>query len=316
MSVVVRFYKPGTPDVLRVEEHAVGEPGPGQVRLRHEAIGLNFVDTMFRDGTFPTPLPFVTGVEGAGLVEAIGPGVRTVKIGDRVVYFFAPGAYASHRLIAPDTLTRLPDDVPTAHAAALFTKGLTAWMGLFDLHPVKAGDVVLVQGASGGVGALLARWARALGATVIGTGSPNKLGRVARDADHALASDDPELASNLRSIVPAGVNVVYEMIGNATFAASAAAVCDGGTIATIGAASGQPAIDHDALAARGVRVTAGSTPRSLAGRMEAATSALFEAYRQGVFQPLDVARYALTDVARAHHDIARRGIAGSAILMP
>lgn len=159
MTTVVRFYQYGPPSVLKVEEELVGSPGSGQVRLRHEAMGVNFVDTMFRDGTFAVPLPCVPGVEGAGVVEALGAGVTSLAVGDRVGYFYAPGSYASVRLINADALIRLPDDISTEQAATILAKGLTAWMGIRALYQLKAGERVLVQGASGGVGSIVSRWA-------------------------------------------------------------------------------------------------------------------------------------------------------------
>jgi len=224
MSKVIRVYQNGPPSVLKVEDESVGDPGPGQIRLRHEAIGVNFVDTMFRDGTFPSPLPFVPGVEGAGVIEAVGPGVTGFGIGDRVGYFFAPGSYASVRLISADSVVKLPDDVSTEQAATLLAKGLTAWMGLRALYQLKAGEKILVQGASGGVGSLISRWAKALGATVIGTaGSAGKRDGLAEVVDHALLSNDPELAAKVRGIAPEGVDVVYEFVGKATFGSSVTA---------------------------------------------------------------------------------------------
>ena len=316
MSKVVRFHEHGGPEVLCVEEEVVGDPGPGEVRLRHEAIGVNPVDALFRTGAFPAEPPFVTGVEGAGLVKAVGPGVTDFRPGQRVAYFFTPGAYAEVRLIESAALTGLPDDVPSAIAAALFTKGLTAWMGLRDLYPVAAGERVLVQGASGGVGALLASWARAMGATVIGAGSTAKFDRVARVSDHPVSTDDPNLSAAIGAISPGGVDVVYEFVGQATFSVSAAAVRDGGTIVMIGAASGQPRIDRADLERRGVRLVTGRTAESVRGRVEEAAQELFSAYRAGVFGSVEIERYPLTSVARAHEDLAARRIRGSAILIP
>jgi NADPH2:quinone reductase len=162
MNKVIRVYQYGPPAVLKVEEEPGGNPGQGQVRLRHEAIGVNFVDTMFREGTFTLPLPFVPGVEGAGVVEALGPGVSNLTIGDRVGCFFAPGSYASVRIISAEALIKLPDDISTEQAATILAKGLTAWMGIRAIYQLKAGEKVLVQGASGGVGLLVSRWAKAL----------------------------------------------------------------------------------------------------------------------------------------------------------
>ena len=254
MSVVIRMHRTGDPTVLVPEDEILGIPGPGQVKLRQEAIGVNFIDTMIRSGAFGAPLPFVTGVEAAGVVTEVGPNAEGFAVGDRVGYFFAPGAYAEERIVDIAPLVRLPDDAPSDIAAGLLTKGVTAWLAVRQLHKVKAGDVVLVQGATGGVGSLVTRWAKALGATVIAVGSSGKIARIAADADHVLASGEPNLADRIRAVAPGGVDVVYEFVGKATFAASAQAVRDGGAIFTIGAASGAPDIDQAALAARGVTV--------------------------------------------------------------
>jgi NADPH2:quinone reductase len=317
MTAVVRFHRHGPPSVLQLEDEQIGALGAGQVRLRHEAIGVNFIDTAFRSGTFPMPVPAVAGVQGAGIVETVGPGVVTVSPGDRVGYLFAPGSYAQLRLIDADVLVRLPDDISSETAAAIMTKGLTAWMAVHGLHELRSGETVLIQGATSGVGSLLAHWARAIGATVIGTGAAAKLAGISGTVDHALASDDPELAAKIRAIVPNGVDVVYEFIGRATFEASIAAVRDGGAILTIGAASGPPDIDQARLASRRVRVAGGSAAQSVTGALLArASTELFGLVRRGVFGRIEIARYPLAEAARAHQDIADRRREGFPILLP
>ncbi len=239
MSTTIRFHQYGSADVLKIEDEQVGIPGSGQVRLRQEAIGVNFIDTLFRQGVFSVPLPSVAGVEGAGIIDAIGPDVDHFKVGDRVAYFLSPGSYAEVRLIKATDLTKVPDDLTSEQVVTVLTKGLTAWAGLNGFYSLKAGETVLVQGASGGVGLLIARWAKALGAKVIGTaGSETKRAALASSIDHALLSDDPDLDAQIRTIAPGGVDVVYELVGQATFATSAQVVRDGGTIVMIGAASG------------------------------------------------------------------------------
>ena len=317
MSTTIRFHQYGGPDVLQVEDDDVGAPGPGQVRLRHQAIGVNFIDTAFRQGIFPVPLPAVPGVEGAGVVEAVGPGVVGIAAGDRVGYFLAPGSYASVRLINADALIKLPDDLSAEQVVTILTKGLTAWAGLNGFHQLKAGEIVLVQGASSSVGLLISRWARALGATVIGTaGSEEKRARLVGSLDHALLSNDPNLSAHIRKLAPNGVDVVYEFVGKATFAASVAAVRDGGTIVTIGAASGQPAIDQAALASRKIKVVGGPMAQHVNPAIATATAAVFNAYREGVFGELEVTRYPLSQAVALHEDIAARRRSGTPILVP
>ncbi|SDZ01116.1 NADPH2:quinone reductase [Variovorax sp. YR634] len=317
MTTTIRFHQYGSPEVLQVEDDNVGMPGPGQVRLRHEAIGVNFIDTAFRQGVMPVPLPSVPGVEGAGIVEAIGPDVTDVKVGDRMAYFLAPGSYAQVRLVDAAALLKVPDDLSSEQTVTVLTKGLTAWAGLNGFHQLKAGEKVLVQGASSSVGTMISRWAKAKGATVIGTvGSQSKRAALEGTIDHVLLSGDADLAAQIRSIAPEGVDVVYEFVGKATFAASAAAVRDGGTIVTIGAASGAPDIDRAGLAARGVRIVGGPMAQHVQGAVAQATGEVFDAYRKGVFGTLDVARYPLVEAARAHEDIAARRKSGAIILVP
>lgn len=316
MTTTIRFHQYGSPEVLQVEDEQVGAPGPGQVRLRHEAIGVNFIDTAFRQGLMPVPLPSVPGVEGAGIVEAVGSGVPDIRGGDRMAYFLAPGSYAQVRLVDAAALLKVPDDLSSEQVVTVLTKGLTAWAGLNGFHQLKAAETVLVQGASSSVGTLLSRWAKARGATVIGTvGSQAKRKALEGAIDHVLLSGDVDLAAQIRKIAPQGVDVVYEFIGKATFATTASVVRDGGTIVTIGAASGQPEIDRPALAARGVLVVGGPMAQHVKGSVPRATGDVFDAFRQGVFGTLEVARYPLAEAARAHEDIAARRKSGAIILV-
>jgi NADPH2:quinone reductase len=314
----IRIHQQGPASVMRYERVEVGAPGPGQVRLRHEAIGVNFIDTMFRDGTFAVALPYTPGSEGAGVVEAVGRGVGDFKIGDRVCYFYAQGAYSTARLIEANRLIRLPDDIDAIEAASFVAKGLTAWMAVRRLYRLRSDETVLIQGASGGVGALIARWARALGATVIAaTGSPAKLAQVAQGADHVVLIDDPQFARRIRQIAPDGVDIVYDLVGGAAVAASVASLRDGGCVLTIGATSSRPAADPDTLADRGLQVVGDSTPQQVDGvTLAVASQELFEAYRKGVFGQIEVTRYRLAAAVQVHEDLAGRRVAGSAVLVP
>lgn len=316
MTTTIRFHQHGAPGVLKVENDQIGAPGPMQVRLRQEAIGVNFIDTAFRQGVFPMPLPGVTGVEGAGVVDAVGPGVQDIKVGDRMAYFLSPGSYAEVRLVNAADLIRVPDDLSSAQVATVLTKGLTAWAGLNGYHHLKAGEKVLVQGASSNVGQLISRWAKARGAFVIGTASAEKRSAVAAAVDHAFRSDSADLGAQVRKIAPEGVDVVYEFVGRATFAASIAAVRDGGTIVTIGAASGPPNIDQAELKGRNIRVVGGPMAQYLQGAVAKATNEVFEAYRSGVFGEFKATSYPLTKAAAAHEDIAARRKSGPMILVP
>lgn len=319
----VRIYQHGAPEVMRYEPApaAIGTPARGQVRLRQDAVGLNFIDTMFRDGTFGMPLPLSMGVEGAGVIEEIGEGVTGFATGDRVAYFFSLGAYASVRMIEADVLVKLPSDVTTETAAALLTKGLTAWMLLKRVHNTKAGDTILVHGAAGGVGSLVTRWAKALGATVIATvGSISKAPLVrAHGIDHVLDASAADLADQVRAIVPGGVDVVYELVGQATFAQSILALRDGGHLVHVGNASGSPLPNFQGqLVQRGIRYTKPATAQYVNSResLDESSADLFANWRAGVFGDVTPVRYAMSDVVRAHQDLAARRIAGPAILVP
>jgi NADPH2:quinone reductase len=317
MNTTIRFHSYGGPDVLKVQESAdIGSPQAGQVRLRHLAIGVNFIDTLFRQGVFQVALPSVPGVEGVGVIEAVGSGVVGFQVGQRVAYYLAPGSYAQTRHVDAGALVSVPDDVGAEQIAAILTKGLTAWAGLNGYHALQAGQTVLVQGASSGVGNLLARWAKARGAIVIGTaGSDAKRDALAGAIDHVLASDAPDLGAQVRKLVPGGVDVVYEFVGKATFGATLAAVRDGGTIVSIGAASGAPGVDTVALSTRGLKMVGGPMATHLAGRAEQAVADVFAALKAGVFGKVAITRYALRDAAKAHEDIASRAKSGSLVLL-
>lgn len=317
MNTIVRIKQTGAPSVLQLDSADAGAPGPGQVRLRQEAIGVNFVDTLVRRGSFPMPLPAVPGFEGAGVIEAVGAGVA-LEAGQRVAYYFAAGAYAGERLVDAGALVALPDDIGTERAAAFLAKGLTAWMGLRALYRLQPGQTILVQGASGSVGAILSRWAKALGATVIGVaGSAAKLDKVRQGAHHALAADDPQALEKLRAIAPGGVDVVFDFVGQAVAGMTLAALRDGGAIAAIGAASGQPQFEAAELARRGITVLAGGTPQYVtAENVGEATEELFQAMRNGLFDDLHIVRYPLAQAARVHEDIERRALDGLAIMLP
>lgn len=322
MNQHIRITETGQPSVMRLEAAAaIGHPGPGQVHLRHEAIGVNFVDTLFRSGAFSAPLPLALGVEGAGVVVAVGEGVTNVEPGDRAAYFFAFGAYANERLIDAHHLVRLPAQVSSETAAATFTKGLTAWMMLFGAHRLRAGETVLVHAAAGGVGSMVARWAKALGARVVATVGTHGKAALVRSwgIGDVLQSDDPELGQKVRALTGGhGVDVVYELVGKTTFAQSVAALRDGGHLIHVGNASGTPAVDNVLLARRGIRYVQPSTGQYVGERpeLELASATLFAAMRDGIFGEAAPTRYPLGDAVRAHEDIAARRLTGAAILVP
>ncbi|MGW5364516.1 zinc-binding dehydrogenase [Actinopolymorpha pittospori] len=316
MARVIRVHEYGNPSVLQVETGNAGEPPPGQVLLRQDAVGVNAVDTMMRRGEFGTPLPAILGVEGAGVIEAVGPGVKGHAPGSRAGYFFSMGAYATERVIGAASLIPLPEDIGADQAAAFLAKGLTAWMGIRALHRLEPGEVVLVQGASGGVGSVLSRWARDLGATVIGvTGSREKLAKVKAGADHALHATDPDFLGVVREVAANGVDVVYDLVGRATAELSGRAVRDGGKIVAIGAASGPPQ-DYGRLSStRGIRLVGGSTPQYVNPSTDQhAPAELFAAIRKGVFDDLTIAYYGFEEVRLAHEALEQRKLSGLPVL--
>ena len=321
MAHRVRIYEQGAPSVLRYEEFSVGEPAPQQVRLRQEAIGVNFVDTMLRDGKIDAPLPLAIGTEAAGVVEAVGSEVSGLSVGDRVAYWLSFGSYADEQLVDASALVKLPAGISTEQGAAIIAKGLTAWMLVKGAHVVKPGEFVLVQGAAGGVGSFVASWAKALGATVIATvGSPAKAALVEQKGiENVFHTDDPDLVAKIKTITAGeGVDIVYELVGAATFSASVAALRDGGDLVHLGNVSGPPSVDRTALAARSIQYVQPNTPEFVKDRdsFEESSSDLFAAVQGGVFGEIEITRYPLREAVRVHEDIAARRIAGSAILIP
>lgn len=241
-------------------------------------------------------------------------------MGDRVAYFFAFGAYADRRVIDASALIKLPADISSEQAAGLLSKGLTAWALVKQVHGVQAGETIVVHGASGGVGSLLVRWAKSLGASVIATvGSASKAAIVQGwGLDHVLRSDEPELAERINATNGGfGVDVVYDLVGRNTLAASISALRDGGALIHVGNASGGVTADTSLLAARGIRYVQPSTPQYVnAGNQDMAASELFERFREGALGSLELSRYRLEDAALAHRAIAARKHTGSILLMP
>ncbi|MEA5362915.1 zinc-binding dehydrogenase [Amycolatopsis sp., V23-08] len=320
MSDVVRMYRQGEAEVLQLESEDAGAPGPGQVRLRQEAIGLNYVDTYFRNGTFPVrPLPAVIGVEAAGTVDAVGPGVTSVSPGERAGYYFAPGAYREVRLIAESQLIPLPDDIPSDVAASVLAKGLTAWARVRRVHPVGPGTLAVVTGATGGVGSLLASWASDLGAKVIAVAArPEQVATLnARGLGNVAVAGTGGLARLVaREARP--VDIVYDLVGQAVFDDVASVLNEGGRLDLAGSASGEIDASLLRLKAPGVHVTRSSTGDHLAGRevLLGAADEVFGALRNGVFGMREVRRYPLADVVRAHRDVEARSAGPAPVLIP
>lgn len=323
MTRVVAVNAVGGPDVLSVEDWTIGEPGPGQAKVRQTAIGLNFVDTYQRSGLYPMTLPFIAGNEAAGVVTAIGEGVSEVRVGDRVCYQGTPGAYADERLAPADKLVPIPGGIDDQTAAAVLLKGLTAYYLLFKTWPLRAGETILWHAAAGGTGLIATQWARALGATVIGTaGGPEKV-QVALDhgCHHVIdykAEDFPALVKEFTG--GRGVDVVYDGVGKSTFDGSLDCLRPRGLLASFGNASGVVSIpDLGVLARKGslyVTRPMGAHYFSQRSDLLEGAKALFDAVLSGAIK-VEIGRtFALADAAAAHRALEARETTGSVVLLP
>ena len=286
MSKAVRFHRTGGPEVLQVEDVPVGEPGPGQARIRHTAIGVNCVDTYQRSGLYPTPLPAVAGNEGAGVVEAVGPGVTDFSVGDRVAYTGLVGAYCEKRIAPADRLVKLPDSITEEQAASMLLKGLTVHYLIFTTYPVKRGETVLWHAAAGGVGLIACQWLKALGVTVIGTaGSEEKTALAkAHGAEHVIDYSKENFVERVKALTGGkGVPVVYDGVGKTTWDGSLDCLQPRGLIASFGNASGPvPPVNIGILATKGsLYVTRPTLVTHIASRADLVerSNALFEVVR-------------------------------------
>ncbi len=323
MTHAVRIHSYGGPEVLRWETVDVPEPGPGQARIRHTAIGLNFIDTYERTGLYPLTLPAVLGREAAGVVEAVGPGVSQVKAGDRVAYAFnSSGAYSEARVLPAERLVRIPAGVDDRQAAALMLKGMTAQMLLRQTYRVRKGNTLLVHAAVGGVGSIVVQWAKHLGATVIAVvGTATKAQR-ARElgADHVLLSGDDWVAQTKAATSNRGVDVVYDSVGQDTFFGSLDCLRSRGLMVSYGNASGPvPPIAPLELTKRGslflTRPTLFHYIPTRATLVRAA-SEMFELVARSVIGAHIGQVYPLQDAARAHIDLEARRTVGATVLVP
>ncbi|MGA2080811.1 MAG: quinone oxidoreductase [Holophaga sp.] len=321
MPHAIRFHQNGGPEVLRWETVEVGEPGPGQARLRHTAVGLNYIDVYHRTGLYPNPLPAIPGMEAAGVVEAVGPGVTEVKPGDRVAYASGPmGAYAEARVMPADRLVVLPAGITGEQGAAMMLQGMTAQYLVRRTYPVKPGDTVLVHAAAGGVGLILCQWARHLGATVIGTVSSDAKAELAKanGCHHPVVYTREDFQARVVELTQGRkVQVVYDSVGRDTFAKSLDSLAPLGMMALFGQASGPvPPFDLGQLAAKGALfITRPTLFVYTAKRADLLASAgeLFEVVSKGVVKIAVNQRYPLRDAAQAHRDLEARKTTGSTV---
>ncbi|WP_323121644.1 quinone oxidoreductase family protein [Burkholderia alba] len=324
MPKAIRYDQPGGPEVMKWVDVEVGAPQAGQVRIRQHAVGLNYIDVYFRTGLYPQPLPGGLGMEAAGEVTAVGEGVSALKPGDRVAYVSPPpGAYAQERVLPADKVVRLPDGVSYDDAASVMLQGLTAQYLLRRTYPVKAGDTILIHAAAGGVGLLVCQWAKALGATVIGTvGSDDKAELAkAHGCDHPIVYTRENFTQRVKEITNgAGVPVVYDSIGHDTYVGSLDCLAPLGYFVSFGNASGPlPAIDSKEFSSRGSLFFTRPTLFSYIAKREdldRSAGELFDVIQSGKVKTSIRQRYPLADVAQAHIDLESRRTTGSTILVP
>jgi NADPH:quinone reductase len=323
MTHAIRFHKAGGPEVLVWEDVEVGKPGPGEARIRHTAVGLNFVDIYYRSGLYPLQLPSVLGGEAAGVVEEVGSGVTDLKPGDRVAYGQAPlGAYAEARLIPADRLLKLPDSIDDKTAAAMMLKGLTVQYLIRQTYRVKAGETILLHAAAGGVGLILSQWAKHLGAIVIGTAGSEEKAKLAREhgCAHTIVYTKEDFVKRVAEITGGKkVPVVYDSVGKDTFLKSLDCLAPLGVAALFGQSSGavEP-LNLGLLAQKGSLYVTRPTLNTYAEKREslvAMAKELFEVVQSGAVK-IDVRQtYPLKDAGKAHADLAARKTTGSTVLL-
>lgn len=324
MPHAIRFERTGGPEVLQWVEVEVPSPAAGEVRIRHEAVGLNFIDTYHRSGLYPVPLPSGIGQEAAGVIEALGSGVTGFAVGDRVAYVGgALGAYSDVRNVVADSLVKLPDALSCEQGAAMMMQGLTAQYLLRRTYRVQPGDTILIHAAAGGVGLIVCQWAKALGATVIGTVSSEAKAELARahGCDHAIITPCDSVSARVREITGGeGVPVVYDSIGKDTFMDSLACLRPLGTMVTFGNASGPvPPFDPGLLARMGSLFLTRPTLFHYIARREdllAMADELFAVVASGQVRLSINQRFPLKDAATAHRELEARRTTGSSVLLP
>ncbi|MGE0874170.1 MAG: quinone oxidoreductase [Burkholderiales bacterium] len=324
MAKAIRVHKTGGPEVMQLEDVELGDPGPGQARVRHTAIGVNFLDTYQRSGLYPMQLPIGAGNEAAGVVEAVGQGVTLVKPGDRVAYCGgAPGAYAEARSFAADRLVKIPEGMSDELAASIMLKGMTSWYLIHRTYKVQPGDTVLFHAAAGGVGQIAVQWLKALGATVIATVGSDDKAKIVKGlgADHVVVYTRENFTERVKEITGGkGLPVVYDSVGKSTFDGSLDCLRPLGLMVSFGNASGPvPPFNLGVLSAKGSLFITRPTLASYIGtreNLEAAAGALFGVVTSGKVKVGISARYKLADAVQVHKDLEARKTTGSVIMLP
>jgi NADPH2:quinone reductase len=324
MAKAIRYARTGGPEVLEYVDVEVGEPGPGEARVRNHAIGLNFIDVYFRNGLYPAPLPSGLGHEGAGVVEAVGEGVSHVKPGDRVAYAARPnGAYSELRTMPADILVKLPDTIDFETGAAMMLQGLTVQYLFRQTYPLKAGDTILFHAAAGGVGLIACQWARAMGVNLIGTVGSNEKAELARQhgAAHVINYNTEDVVQRVLEITNgAKLPVVYDSVGKDTFTRSLDCLAPRGLMVSFGNSSGAvPPFALSELASRGSLYITRPTLQTYAAKredLEAMAADLFEMVASGKIRIEIHQRFPLADAAQAHIALESRRTTGKTILLP
>ncbi len=323
MAKAVRFHRQGGPEVLQLDEVEVGEPGKGQVRIRHTAIGVNFVDTYQRSGLYPMQLPMVAGNEAAGVVEAVGPGVKDLKKGDRVAYTGLPGSYCEARIVPADRMVKVPKGISDEQAASMMLKGMTVHYLIFSTYKVKKGDTVLWHAAAGGVGLIAGQWLKKLGVTAIGTVGSEEKAKLARahGYKHVINYSSENFVERVKEITKGKkVPVVYDSVGKTTWEGSLECLQPRGLMVSFGNASGAVApVNLGILSTKGsLYVTRPTLATYIAARADLVkrSTDLFNAVKSGKVKIETTGRYKLADAAQAHRDLEGRKTTGSVVLIP
>lgn len=321
---VIRLDKQGAPDVLQLQSMEIAAPGAGEALVRQTAIGLNFMDVYQRGGQYPLPLPSGIGVEGAGVVEAVGANVSSLKAGDRVAYGgSAPGSYADLRLMPADRLVKLPDDISEEQAAAILMKGMTVEYMLQRCYPLKRGEFVLFHAAAGGVGLVAGQWGKALGATMIGVAGGAEKCALARahGYDHVIDRKSEDIAARVREITAgAGVSVVYDSVGRDSFEASLKSLAPRGFFVSFGTTTGAPPpVEAATLQKNGSLYFTRPTLATYVAKRDdlvMSANAVFDMVRKGAVKIHIGQRYRLADAAKSHADLEAGRTQGSSVMTP
>ena len=324
MVQAIRIQQPGGPEAMQWQEIDLPAPGPGQARVRHTAVGLNYIDTYHRSGLYALPLPSGIGMEGAGIVEAVGPDVKDLAEGDRVAYAAGPpGSYSEARIIAADRLVKIPEGISDQQAAAMMLKGLTTQYLIRRTYKVKQGDTILMHAAAGGVGLILCQWAAALGATVIGTVGDEKKAELAKahGCHHTILYKQEDFVERVKEITGGkGVPVVYDGVGKDTFMKSLDCLSPLGLMVAFGQSSGNvPPLELGVLSAKGSLFLTRPTMMTYTAKREdllAMSAELFDIVKSGKVK-IDINQtYPLKDVVKAHQDLDARKTTGSTVFLP